>query len=530
MMTFKSLFLKIYEIKINEILNYFLINFKILQAYFFSLRVSKNIFYLKKNFLSFSEVNSIAYTFYKIQNLNFTKFGNYGVSDLLDYKKYNLANFWHVSRLSVLIYSKYGCLVTLLGTFLFVFFHFIFISNISGLSDFLWILLIIFLFTCSTTVYGSCFACQNYSPLAYIFFPLFIFFTINHFYIISSLLLLIILLFSFSFFIISVLFIILLDNFSFINSFYLLLPSNVYLLYRFYFILNKNFFFNSILKIFRFTGFIKKNNRYKRRDISLNNKTSFYFLILYTLGILVFFIGNKKFPDFALIGLIIFVINQYLVRFSDFENVIIAYISLFAIDAIQHTDSFLSIFSFFIVSNPHPFFFRICSPKNFFHYNEIFKFKPINSFFLEKKISILFKNIKKKERIYFVFRSPFKNLRDNLFNGYQYIVDFPTYVANKNDLMIFPNSHTPFIYNKKTDINPWCNNPLNLKKKLLQFKCNYFLIFNDLSSSRLLSVYKNFTLINKFSFKDLKLNSDKYFYGKNVSMNQLELLLFKWKK
>jgi len=93
--------------------------------------------------------------------------------------------------------------------------------------------------------------------------------------------------------------------------------------------------------------------------------------------------------------------------------------------------------------------------------------------------------------------------------------------------MIFPNSHTPFIYNKKTDINPWCDNPLHLRKKLLQFKCNYFLIFNELDSSRLLSIYKNFTLVNKFSFKDLKLNSDKYFYGKNVRINQLELLLFK---
>jgi hypothetical protein len=525
-MLIKKIFSEFREIGMSEIFNYFFINFKIFHAYLLSLQKSKYIFCFKKIFFSFSEVNSISYTFYKIQNLNFIKYGSYGITDLINFQKYSLSNFWHVSRLSVLIYSKYGCLVTLLGTFFFVTSHFIFISD----SNFGWISLIIFLFMCSTTVYGSCFACQNYSPLAYLFFPLLIFTLINNLLIFSSLLLFIILSFSLSFFIISALLTILLNNFSTINIFILFLPSIIYLIYRFYFVLKNESFYDSILKIIRFTGLIKKNNRYIRQDTSLTNKTSLYFLILYILGILIFFIGNKQFPILAIIGFIIFVINQYLIRFSDFENIIISFISLFAVDVMQHTNSFLSLVSFFVVSNPLPFFVRISSVKNFFNYNELFIFKAINSFLLEKKISKLFINIKKKERIYFVFRPPFKNLRDNLFNGYQYIIDLPTYVANKHDLMIFPNSHTPFIYNKKNDLDPWCNNLVNLKHKLLRFKCNYFLIFKDFSNDKLLFLNNNFLLINKFSFKDLKFNDNKYFYGNKVKISNIELLLYKWIK
>ena len=106
----------------------------------------------------------------------------------------------------------------------------------------------------------------------------------------------------------------------------------------------------------------------------------------------------------------------------------------------------------------------------------------------------------------------------------------PTYVANKHDLMIFPNSHTPFIYNKKNDVDPWCDNLLNLKNKLLRFKCNYFLIFKDFSNNKLLFLNNNFLLINKFSFKGLKLNDNKYFYGNKVKISNIELLLYKWMK
>jgi hypothetical protein len=96
--------------------------------------------------------------------------------------------------------------------------------------------------------------------------------------------------------------------------------------------------------------------------------------------------------------------------------------------------------------------------------------------------------------------------------------------------MVFPNTHTPFIYNTKNDVDPWCNNLSFLKKKLLKFNCNYFLIFNDFNKAELLFLNKNFKLVNNFFFRDLKLNSYKYFYGDKIKINKLELLLFKWKR
>lgn len=383
----------------------------------------------------------------------------------------------------------------------------------------------IFLFC--TLNYGNTFACQNYSPLSYIFFPFFIYLFLNEYYFFCSFVLLIIFSFSLSIFIFSIIFLYLYPIF--FNNLYLYLEfykilffPTIGVLIRLYPFFNLNFF-SAIHKILNFTGFLKKSGVRggqfaTRPDVNIKNKTTIYFLFLYSLFILGFYlINNQSVPYFSFVGLVIFIINQIIFRFSDYENIITLFASLAFIDIAINDSHYLNLIIFFLISNPLPYLVRIGDKKNrFYSYKNISTFLPHNILNIEKKMDNLFSKINRKSRILFLFDKPKLQSNKNEFNGLLRLISLPVYCANKKEIMVFPNEHTKFIRPNFISQNIWCDDKRKIDLMLKYYRCRYLMFFNVIDKNIQEFINTNYKFISKINLKDIIKDPDQYFYLNNL--------------
>jgi hypothetical protein len=504
------------------------VNFIIFFKFIWSLKKSFK-YYKNKKLIGYLTSNSISYTFYKILNLNFNLYKN-GISKIIDFKDYNLNNLFHVSKNSVSLYSNFGIQITLIANFIFIISHFIFFKEISSYQN----LILILMFLFSTLNYGNTFACQNYSPLSYVFFPIFIYSFLNEYYFFCSFILFFIFSFSFSIFIFSIIFLFLypifFNNLNLYLEFYkiLIFPS-IAVLIRLYSFLNLNFFL-ALNKILTFTGFLKKKSQFpKRPDVNIKNKTTIYFISLSFFFIVGFyFVNNYLIPFYSVIGLIILIINQIIFRFSDYENIITLIVSLAFIDISTNETSYWIFFLFFIISNPLPYLVRIGDKKNiFFSYRNISIFQPHNILIAEKKMDVLFSNVKKKSRIFFLFNKPLSQLNRNEFNGLIRLISLPIYCANKKEIMVFPNEHTKFIRPNFISQSIWCDDETKIDFILKYYRCEYLMFFNVIDKNIQVFIKKYYKFISEIKLKNIIKDPDQYFFRNDL--DRLTISIYKKK-
>ncbi len=263
--------------------------------------------------------------FYWTQAVNLSRFGRNGRSPLVGLGHFFLGNWWHLSLLSVYAYWQCGAVVNLLGMGGWWLSHLLWLDQ--GARDPGLVLLLMALTLLSTTFYANTFALQNYNVLGWIFAPLGLYGWATGHWWLAALAWLAAAYASFTVVFLGGL----LSLGASLQASSLLpvltmLPAGLKLLTHFWPFAEVGNLGKSLVLTLISMGTLGGRARYKyqlKLDI-----THFYYLLLYSQFLAVCWWTTGSFPLLLFLGLLIYLNNSALLRFSDEQNMYMLLLSL----------------------------------------------------------------------------------------------------------------------------------------------------------------------------------------------------------
>lgn len=447
-------------------------------------------------YIGFHPNNSLNSFFYRTQAINLDRFGRSGRSNLIGLGDFSLKSWFHISFISNYIYSYAGALTTLLGTLIWVFSHLVWLGDRGTIQ----VLIIVFVLFFSSTSYAMAFARQNYQILGWMWYPLGLYFLINDQWVLSSFCWLAAGSSGITPVFFSVIFVTIfsLKGESLLPLLTLVPTLVVWFLYLIPFLTDKEFY-SSAGNIMKLIGLNKGKVRYQRkRGIGLD---TFYFMLLYAIVCLVFYIGSHSFPVLSLICLIVFLVNQTLLRVADEQSLIILFVSLFTFEVLQADFNWISLLALWLAVNAHVNFLLIGKVSKGGIY-DVSIHPPFDHFKIVSRLKLFLSNVKKGERIYFAFEDPNGNY-SNIFDGYRVIIEPPLTVASELGIHLFPDWYAVAETNYEGAPQCWGRSLDEVKNNLTRWNAEYAIVYQA-TGTQLDNIWVNdFQEIATFDWHDI---------------------------
>ena len=447
--------------------------------------------------MGFHPLNAMNSLFYRTQWLNLKFYGRRGVSKWIGLGDYPLRNWFHISCVGSFLYANAAPVITLVGVLLWNASHFVWINE----QNFFWCFSISCVLFFSSTSYAMAFARQNYQILGWMFIPSTLFF-LNSGDLIGA---------SLAFFLSGlgaltpIFFAVPITAFFALQKIdpYLLItlaPSLTMILFRFLPLLANQSLMKSFKEIAKLIGISSKEVRYSREMNRVSTYT-YYFLLIYTLGVMILYFATSVVPTLAIVGIFAFLINQRIARVADEESMILLFLSFFTFYVIQHDNNWLALCSLWFVASPLPIFLSVQEHSLKKKLGKIFLSAPYDHSLLVARMEEFFSPVKNGESVYFAFANP-QEKYSNIFDGYRHILELPLYVASKNKFHLFPDWWAVSETNYVGAPNCWGRSCNEVSQNMKKWNAKYSLIYQDSGTDLEEKWLKNYELLSNFDWKE----------------------------
>jgi len=419
------------------------------------------------NYMGFHRGYAINAFFYRTQWLNIDKYGMKAKSPVVGLGDYPLSNWFHLTYLSSYIYSHAGAITTLAGTLIWVFSHLVWIDSLSAW----WIVILTLTLFLSTSSYAMAFARQNYQILGWMWLPMIFSFAANSHNMLAGFALLAASFASITavFFAIPGILLIAATKQSWITTL-IVMPAVFKIGLHFIPMLFQNELKLNLLNTLKLIGASTKEVLYKRKSMQLD-AAKIYMLVVYGLSTLALWVFSGTVPIFAMLGWIIYLINQRFIRVADDQSVIVLFLTLF--------------FAQIAVVSPHPVYigllwFAASIKPSFLSISgsdsKITVFAPFDHSKLERLFDIFFQSVPTHERVLFSFNDP-QGIYENIFDGFRMLTELPNYVAAKREINLMPDWYAVAETNYVGAPKIWGRSVAEVTANLERWKADYAIVY-----------------------------------------------------
>lgn len=510
------LFNKINNLTLIEKLNFFLrlllypifVLFEIPGSWIKSIYNSRILLEGKwERYMGFIPRTALNNLFYRTQWININKFGRSGVTDFLSFGNYPLSNFFQLSLFSSYIFSNAGAVTIIFGNFVWFSTNFIWLEKINSL----WVLIVLVFLFLSSTLYSMTFALQNYQILSWMWMPLSLFHISQGEYISAFFCWIAMSLFGLTqiFWGIPICIYFSIINNSFLPILILVITCLICSL-RLLPLLKKKDSFKRIYDMFKIINIKSPKSLYKR-DIENTLIVDLYFISIYLLPIIVIWLNERKSPYLLIIGLLIFFINQRIIRIADLQSTIIFMATLLTHTIISYDPNLFNLIAYIIAINPNGILLKIEKLNG-----KIDIFTPFDNKKIFENIEEFFSPVNKKNKVYASFKDPEEDY-GKIFENYTNIYELALTVASKNEFHLFPDWHAVaecnFVGGKKL----WSFGSKEVFEKCIEYNAKFAFIHQKKNTILKDEWFENFDLISEFDWSSYinEINSENKNFDKN---------------
>jgi hypothetical protein len=447
----------------------------IMPAWFRSLWASRVLLFGQwGRYHGFHPQNALNSFFYKTQWLNIERYGRHGVSGVVGLGDYPLSRWFHLSMLSSCLYANAGAATTLLGTLIWASLHLVWLDVVSWT----WVLGVTAVFFFSSTAFAMAFTRQNYNILGWMWVPLALYAVLNGQWALAALVWLAASLAS-----ITVIFaaIPLMAAHAWssgdVEAILSLLPAITKLGLHLLPTLSKGGPRTALLNIAKLIGLMPVGVRYKRTSMRFG-VFNLYLIGLYGIGCGILWWAQKSVPTLPLTALVLFVVNQHLIRFADYQSVILLFVTVFAAWLMVASPSVLGLVALAVVVNPLPAFFGLCSIKRDRTMVRTQARQPFDHSRLQTGLETFLGSVPTGSRIYFAFEDP-RGVYENLFDGYRNILELPLFIAASRGVHLFPDWYAVTETNYEGAPNCWGRTPESVLDNANRWGAAYAVVYQD---------------------------------------------------
>ena len=188
-------------------------------------------------------------------------------------------------------------------------------------------------------------------------------------------------------------------------------------------------------------------------------------------------------PVLPLVALVLYLINQVLVRFADDEPMLILFISAFAAYLMGSDPSAVNWILLWCAASPMPILLGISRPSR-----EGIMFipphRPFDHSELMAQVSSFLSPVPDGEKVLFSFNDP-DNKYQNIFDGYRVCLELPLFVAGHRGIHLFPDWWAVFEANYDGAPSFWGRSIPEVLDNMTKWRANYAITYLNLSDDAL---------------------------------------------
>jgi len=390
--------------------------------------------------------------------------GKDGIAPELGFGDFNLSFLSHFTRISFGMYKQYGIYILVGSMFIWWLTNGIWLADSSPA----WTLCAMLIVLMGTTFHAQLFYLQNYNGLGWALFPLFLWALHTNEWILAGGLVLV---FAFTSVTVAAFSILLMISGAILNwSFWPLaatLPAGCKLAtHALPFLSKKN---GKTLVRFILTSIGTKT---KTRTLSYSSffqyPARFQFIINFQFFVVAALLA-PIFPAYFLVGLILFGLRYYGIRFADDYGYQILLLSL-AFPLVATSENILVFLSFILVASPLTYFSETGAMLG--TESPIPSTRPIDTTTLLAPAHSLLRRTKSGDRILFGFSDP-EGLMDNLWDGLFYQFSCFVHAGFLQNTLVLPNSLAVFEIMNGRDMTIWGRDPDTLYNNAVNLGCSH---------------------------------------------------------
>lgn len=426
-----------------------------------------------KRFNRFTPRSGVNSLFYWSAAVNLMKHGRRGVVPNVGTGNYPLSNWFFFSLPSLFGYYKLTPLLPLIGISGWLLSHLVWLE----ILDPGWVLIVVSLVLCSTSFYGNMFVLQNYNAAGWLFFPVAVFGLLTGQWFLAGVAWILA-----SFGSITVVFtggllclglsVWSLDPWPLLT----VIPAGLKVMTHLLPVFSQKMTVkNALLDIMKAIGMTGKNVRYKRVASKRIGISESYMIILYLQFLAADFVLRPGLNELYILGIGIFILNATIVRFADFQSVLIMMLTLSVATVLTSSDPLILPF-FWLVISPLPVLAGINKDK--IDFDIVTKAEPFEVSTLLDDMSAFLSPVEPGKRVLMAFDDP-HDVYDNLFDGYRSILEVPLYVAAQRGIHFMPDWWAIFELNQKGAPDFWGRDVASVSKNIAYWKADFVVIYQE---------------------------------------------------
>jgi hypothetical protein len=421
----------------------------------------------------FHPLNALTSFFYKTQWLNFERFGRHGISPLLGLGNYPLNRWFHLTLLSSCLYANAGAVSTLLGTLVWVGFHWVWLDSVGAA----WVLPTVLVLWCSSTAYAMAFTRQNYNILGWMWLPLALYAASTGHWTLASLAWLAASLASITVIFAAVpLMAAQAWQAGSPDPLLALVPALLKLVSHLLPLLTAGGLRPALLDVAKMIGMTASGVRYKRRSMHLRPFTV-YFIAIYAVGCGMLW-ADHGVPLLPVMALALVVVNQVIVRFADEQSVIVMFVSVFGSELLASQPSIWALMALAVVANPMPVFLDLCAPKRDRSVVRVQVRPPFDHTRLQWGLDEFLSAVPAGNRVLFAFDEP-AGVYENIFDGYRSLIELPLFVAATRGVHLFPDWYAVAETNYLGAPNCWGRSVQQVRDLASVWSASHAIVYHD---------------------------------------------------
>jgi len=429
-------------------------------------------------FMGFHPYNAINSFFYRTQWINLDRYGRAGVSPTIGLGAFPLRKWFHISLPANYFYSHAGALTTLVGTWVWVFSHFVWAEA----APVWWLIAVVFCLLFSSMAYAMAFARQNYQILGWMWFPLGLFFCAKGSLVLASMAWLAASLSGLT----AVVFASVVVALSALVSAnpmlpLVLLPTYAYTLLSLWPVLSSGGLAGPFQEIGKLIGLVHHQVRYDRGMKRLGVFT-LYFLGLYAVSTALLSVAHRQWAWMPLLGMVLFLVNQRFVRIADEQSLLVLNCSLIASSALAGPPSVLAYLAVFLAFNPLAALLSVQRLGKTGGDGSIHVFEPFDHGVIEAATQEFLAPVHPGEQVYFAFEDP-AGQYFRIFDGYRALYELPLYLASLKGFRIFPDWYAVMETNYHGAPQCWGRTYKEVLDNCVRWKANFAVIYQESGTS-----------------------------------------------
>ena len=361
-----------------------------------------------------------------------------------------------------------------------------------------WIMILTLTLLLSTSSYAMAFARQNYQILGWMWLPMIFSFAVNGHNLLAGFALLAASFASITavFFSIPGILLIAITKQSWITAL-VIVPAVFKIGVHFIPMLFQGDLKLSLLKTFKLIGASSKKVLYKRNSMQLDS-AKIYMLVVYGLSTLGLWIFSGTVPIFAMLGWIIYLINQRFIRVADDQSVIVLFLTVFFAQIAVVPPHPVYIGLLWFAASIKPSFLSISGSDS-----KITVFAPFDHSKLERLYDNFFQSVPDHERVLFSFNDP-QGIYENLFDGFRMLTELPNYVATKREIHLMPDWYAIAETNYVGAPTFWGRSVNEVLANLVTWEATYAMIYLIKRKEDLTPWLNSFDVISILDGNDIK--------------------------